>query len=143
MASKDLFNNIHPVVAIAPITISDGTALVSAAIDTKGYESVTFVVGTGILADVDATWAVTVKDGETSSQGAHVAVDDKFLLGTEALAGFAFGDDGETRKIGYVGGKRYVSIEIDDVTANTGSAPLTAICILGNARSVPTANPPV
>lgn len=138
MASKDTYNNIHPVVAIAPVTISDGTALVSGAIDTAGYESVTFVILTGTLADADATWAVTVKDGDTSTQGAHSAVDDKFLLGTEAAAGFAFGDDGEARKIGYVGGKRYVSIEIDDVTANTGSAPLAVVALLGHPRSAPT-----
>lgn len=143
MASKDLFNNIHPVIAIAPVTISDGTAQVSAAIDTKGYESVTFLIATGTLADADATWAVTVKDGDTSTQNAHSAVADTFLLGTEALAGFAFGDDSEVRKIGYVGGKRYVSIEIDDVTANSGSAPMSVICVLGHPRSAPTANPPV
>ncbi|QWY83294.1 hypothetical protein [Rhizobium phage RHph_X2_25] len=138
MASKDSYNNIHPVIAIAPITLTDGTALVSGAIDTAGYESVTFVIQTGVLADADATWAVVVKDGDTSTQGAHAAVDDKFLLGTEAAAGFAFGDDGEARKIGYIGGKRYVSIEIDDVTANTGSAPIAVVAILGNARSAPT-----
>jgi len=138
MASKDTVNNIHPVIAIAPITITDGTALVSGAIDTQGYESVTFVIGTGVLADVDATWAVVVKEGDTSSQVAHTAVADADLIGTEAAAGFAFGDDGEARKIGYKGSKRYVSIEIDDVTANTGSAPLTAICLLGHPRSAPT-----
>jgi hypothetical protein len=138
MASKDLVNDIHPVVAIAPVTISDGTAQVSGAIDTAGYESVTFVILTGTLADADATWAVTVKDGDTSTQGAHTAVADTFLIGTEAAAGFAFGDDGEARKIGYVGGKRYVSIEIDDVTANTGSAPMAVVCLLGNPRSAPT-----
>lgn len=138
MASKDTSNNIHPVIAIAPITITDGTALVSGAIDTAGYESVTFVIQTGALADADATWAVTVKDGDSSTQNTHVAVDDKFLIGTEAAAGFAFGDDGEARKIGYIGGKRYVSIEIDDVVANTGSAPLAVVAILGHSRSKPT-----
>lgn len=138
MASKDLYNNIHPVIAIAPVTISDGTALVSGAIDTLGYESVTFVIQTGALADADATWAVVVKDGDTSSQGSHTAVADTFLLGTEASAGFAFGDDGEARKIGYVGGKRYVSIEIDDVVANSGSAPIAVVALLGHPRSAPT-----
>lgn len=138
MASKDQFNNLHPVIAIAPITITDGTALVSGAIDTRGYESVTFLISTGILADVDATWLPTVKDGDTSSQGAHTAVADAFLLGTEAAAGWTFSDDGEVRKIGYVGGKRFVSIEIDDVVANTGSAPFSVVCLLGNPRSAPT-----
>jgi hypothetical protein len=138
MASKDQFNNLHPVIAIAPITITDGTALVSGAIDTQGYESVTFIISTGTLADADATWLPVVKDGDTSTQGAHTAVADAFLLGTEAAAGWAFGDDGECRKIGYIGNKRYVSIEIDDVTANTGSAPFSVVAILGNPRSHPT-----
>lgn len=143
MASRDLMNSIHPVVAIAPITITDGTALVSGAIDTAGYESVTFVLLSGVLADADATWAVTVKSGSTSTQGAHSAVSDDFLIGTEALAGFAFGDDGEVRKIGYKGSDRYVSIEIDDVVANLASAPFAVVCILGNPTSAPTLNPPV
>jgi hypothetical protein len=142
MASRDLFNDIHPVIAIAPVVVSDGTAAVSAAIDTAGYESVTFIIATGVLADADATWAVTVKDGEDATQGTHAAVADTFLIGTEADAGFQFDDDGVTRKIGYKGGQRYVSIEIDDVVANSGSAPISVICILGHPHTRPTANPP-
>lgn len=141
MASKDLMNNIKTVVAVAPVVATDGTAIVSAVIDTLGFESVTFVILTGTLADADATWAVTVKEGATSSQGAHTAVADADLIGTEALAGFTFADDGETRKIGYKGNQRYVSIEIDDVTANSGNAPLAVLAILGHPRSAPTANP--
>lgn len=139
---KDLMNNITPVVAIAPVVVTDGTAQVSGAIDLQGYESATFVIGLGTLADADATWAVTVKEGDTSTQAEHTAVADVDLIGTEALAGFAFGDDDAARKIGYKGSKRYVSIEIDDVVANTGAAPMTALAILGHARSGPTANPP-
>lgn len=141
MASRDLYNNIHVVPAIAPITITDGTVLVGNSIDTQGYESVTFVISTGILADVDATWLPVVKDGDVATQNTHTAVADQFLLGTEAAAGWIFSDDGECRKIGYVGGKRYVSIEIDDVTANTGSAPFSVVCILGAARNRPIAQP--
>lgn len=142
MASKDLVNNVHPVVALAPVVVTDGTAQVSSVIDTAGYESVTFVISTGTLADVDATWAVTVKEGDTSSQGAHTAVADADLIGTEALAGFTFAADGACRKIGYKGNKRYVSIEIDDVVANTGNAPMAVVALLGHPRSAPTANPP-
>ena len=138
---RDLMNNIHPVVAIAPVVVTDGTAQVSAAIDVRNYKSVTFVILLGTLADTDATWAVTVKEGSTSSQGSHTAVADKDLLGTEALAGFTFGDDGECRKIGYVGDQDYVSIEIDDVTANTGNAPMAVLCIL-EPYERPAANPP-
>lgn len=139
---QDLMNNINTIAAIAPIVVADGTVAKSIVIDMAGYDSLTFVIQTGILADADATWAVTVKDGSDNTQTNHVAVDDVFLIGSEALAGFAFGDDGATRKIGYKGGQRYVSIEIDDVVANTGSAPLAVLAILGHPKSAPTANPP-
>ncbi|MAZ17893.1 MAG: hypothetical protein CL535_16380 [Ahrensia sp.] len=142
MAVRDLMNNIHPVVAIAPVVVTDGTAQVSGAIDTRGYESVTFVILTGTLADADATWAVTVKEGDDSTQGNHTAVADADLLGTEALAGFTFAADDACRKIGYSGTKRYVSIEIDDVTANTGNAPMAVVAILGHPALAPTDNPP-
>jgi hypothetical protein len=134
-------NNIHPVVAIAPVVVADGTAQVSAAIDVRHYKSVTFIILLGTLADTDATWAVTVKEGSTSTQGNHTAVADKDLIGTEALAGFTFGDDGECRKIGYKGDADYVSIEIDDVTANTGNAPMAVLCLL-EPYEAPASNPP-
>lgn len=142
MAKRDLMNNITPVVAIAPVVVSDGTAQTSGAIDTRGYESVTFVIATGTLADDDATWAVTVKEGSTANQGEHTAVADVDLIGTEALAGFTYESDNACRKIGYSGSKRYVSIEIDDVTANTGNAPMAVIAILGHPELAPTDNPP-
>lgn len=138
---RDLMNNIQPVVAIAPVVATNGSALVSAAIDVRHYKSVTFVIALGTLADTNATWAVTVKEGSTDTQGDHTAVADKDLIGTEVLAGFTFADDGECRKIGYKGSEDYVSIEIDDVVANTGNAPICVIAIL-EPYEVPTANPP-
>lgn len=143
MAKRDLMNHINPVVALAPAVVTDGTGQVSSVIDTLGYESLTFIIGLGTLADSDATWAVVVKEGDTSTQGEHTAVADVDLLGTEALAGFAAAsDDGLCKKIGYIGSKRYVSIEIDDVVANTGNAPMTVIAILGHPVLSPTDNPP-
>lgn len=139
---RDLMNNIHPVVAIAPLVVSDNTSQASAAIDLKGYDSCAFVILTGTLADADATWTITVKEGDSSTQGEHTAVADVDLIGTEADAGFTFADDGEARKIGYHGGKRYVSIEIDNDVANSGNAPMAVVAILGHPASAPTDNPP-
>lgn len=138
---RDLLNHIHPVVAIAPVVVTDGTAQVSAAIDVKHYRSVTFIIALGTLSDANATWDVTVKEGSTSTQASHTAVADKDLIGTEALAGFTFENDGETRKIGYVGDQDYVSIEIDDNVANTGNFPLCVIMI-AEPYETPTSNPP-
>lgn len=142
MPSRDLMSNITPRVAIPPVVVTDGTAQVSAAIDVLGYESCTFVIALGTLADVDATWSVTIKEGDTATVGSHTDVADADLIGTEALAGFTFANDGATRKVGYRGSKRYVSITIDDVTANSGAAPMCAIALLGHAKRRPVANPP-
>lgn len=139
---RDLMNSIHPVVAITPRLISDDTAALSAAIDVRHYKSVTFIILLGAIADADATWTVTIHEGSTSTQADHTAVEDKDLIGTEALAGFQFDDDGECRKIGYKGDADYVSIEIDNVTANTGGIHLGVLCLLEPYGSHDAPNPP-
>lgn len=141
MASRDLLNHINPLPAIAPVVATDNTALVSAVIDTKGFESLTFVIATGTLADADATFAILVEDGDASNLSDNAAVGDDQLVGTEALAGFTFAADGAARKIGYIGGKRYVRLTITPA-GNSGNAPIAAMAILGHPRSMPTANPP-
>lgn len=139
---RDLMNNIHPLVAIAPVVGTDDTALVSSIIDVQGYNSLTFVIALGTLADANATFAVLVEHGDAANLSDAAAVDDADLIGTEALAGFTFADDGETRKIGYRGIKRYTRLTVTP-SGNTGNAPVAAIAILGHPALLPTANPPV
>ena len=137
----DGMNSINPVVAIAPLVLTDNTAQASAALDTQGFEAATFVIATGTLADGDATFAVEVREGDTNVQSEHTAVADTELVGTEALAGFTQADDNACRKIGYVGSKRYVSLVITP-TNNTGNAPLSAVLLLARPHVAPTDNPP-
>lgn len=143
MATQDLMNVIKPVVAAAPQVVTDGSAVTTVAIDTKGYQSLTFVIALGTLVDADATWSVMVKHGDDSTVGNHAAVDDTFLIGDEATAAFDFAADGKCRKIGYKGSKRYVSLVITNVTANTGAFPVAVLALLGHPDLTPTANPPV
>lgn len=138
---RDLMNDVTPKVAIAPVVATDNTALVSAVIDTLGYNSATFVIATGTLADADATFAVLLEEGDASDLSGGNAVADADLIGTEALAGFTFADDSETRKLGYKGSKRYLRLTVTP-SGNTGNAPIAAIAILGHANARPTANPP-
>ncbi len=139
---RDQMNHIHPVRAISPVSVADNTAAVSEIIDTRGFDSLTFVIATGSLADADATFAVLVEDGDASDLSDNAAVSDDHLVGTEALAGFTFGDDNETRKIGYVGNKRYVRLTVTP-TGNASAALIAAVAILGHPHRQPTANPPV
>jgi hypothetical protein len=141
MASKDLHNNIDIKRAISPVSVSDNTAQVSQILDTRGYESIELVIATGSIADADATFSVLIEDGDSSTLTDAAAVSDTFLLGTEALAGFDFADDNECRKIGYVGGKRYVRATITPAS-NASAALFSAVWVLGNARTAPTSNPP-
>jgi hypothetical protein len=110
-------------------------------LDTRGYESIELVIATGSIADADATFVVLIEDGDSATLTDAAAVSDTFLLGTEALAGFQFDDDNECRKIGYVGGKRYVRATITPAS-NASAALFSAVWVLGNARTAPSANPP-
>lgn len=139
---KDLMNKIHVLRAISPVSVADNTAQVSQIIDRHGYESVTFAIATGSLADADATFTVLVEEGDAANLSDAAAVADADLLGTEALAGFTFGDDDETRKIGYIGSKRYTRLTITPA-ANAAAAVIAAVAILGHPQIVPTPNPPV
>jgi hypothetical protein len=141
MASKDLHNNIDIKRAISPVSVSDNTAQVSQILDTRGYESIELVIATGSIADSDATFVVLIEDGDSATLTDAAAVSDTFLLGTEALAGFQFDDDNECRKIGYVGGKRYVRATITPAS-NASAALLSAVWVLGHARTAPSSNPP-
>ena len=142
MASQDLMNSIHPVRAISPAAVSDDTPFVSEVVDTAGYEGVAFVIATGALADADATFTVLLEHGDADDLSDAEAVPDTHLLGTEALAGFAFGDDDETRKIGYLGSRRYLRLTVTPAN-NTGAANVAAVAILGHPHNAPTPNPPV
>lgn len=143
MASKDNHNNMHPVPLIAPIAArTDNTAIVSAIIDTLGYESCELVLITGTNTDANATFAVLVEDDDASGFGTAAAVSDTFLLGTEALAGFTYADDVECRKIGYIGNKRYVRMTVTPSGNDSGNIFIAGVAILGHPRSAPTDNPP-
>ncbi|BBK33767.1 hypothetical protein EDC65_3603 [Stella humosa] len=140
---RDLMNSIHPVPLIVPVAArTDNTAIVSAIIDLLGYDSATLVVVTGTNTDADATFAALLEHSDSDSMGGAEAVADSDLLGTEALAGFAFGDDSECRKIGYIGSKRYLRLTVTPTGNNSGNVYLAGVAILGHPHAAPTANPP-
>jgi len=138
----DQMNNIHPVVAVAPMVFSNGATIVGQAVNRTGFRSATFLIALGTLSDADAEWAVTIKEGDTDNVSEHTPVNDVDLIGTEALAGFTHASDNSCRKIGYKGVKKYISIEIDDSVGNSTSAAVCVIALLGDPANAPTPNPP-
>lgn len=139
---KDMMNNIdvQPVINPAAAT-TDNTAWVGAIIDSRGYDSLTYLIQTGSLADADATFTVLLEEGDESDLSDNSAVADTELVGTEALAAFTFAHDNSTRKLGYVGNKRYTRLTITPAN-NTGNAFVVATALLGNGHQKPESNPP-
>jgi len=139
---RDLANNLHFVPAFAPkAAVTDNTAQVSAILDRAGYESVALAMVTGTDADADATFAVLLEESDASDMTGAAAVADADMIGTEALAGWDFNDDGVCRKLGYIGNKRYLRATVTPAN-NTGNLFLAGMWVLGGARNTPTANPP-
>lgn len=137
---KDLMNNIDVKRVIAPVSVADNTAAVGQVIDGRGFDSVTYLIATGSIADADATFAVLLEESDASGSG-FAAVADADLIGTEVLAGFQFDDDNECRKLGYKGAKRYTRLTITPAN-NASAALIAAVAVLGNPSIAPTANPP-
>jgi hypothetical protein len=141
---RDHMNDLHILNAISPVAArTDNTAIVSAIIDRQGYDSLTFGIAVGTNTDANATFAVTMDDGDVANLSDAAAVAAGDLVGTYALAGYTFSDDAESRKIGYRGNKRYVRLTITPSGNDSGNIFLAALAILGNPSVAPTPNPPV
>lgn len=141
---RDLHNNVHPKRGLSPVAAgTDNTPYVSQIVDRQGFDSVEWITLIGANTDADATFTTLFEDGDDPDLSDHAPVDDKYLLGTEALAGFDFSDDNEVRKIGYVGPKRYCRVTITPAGNNSGNIFIAGVWLLGHPHQRPTANPPV
>jgi len=133
---RDLFNQVDVRRAISPTRATDNTALVSQIIDLANANSMVFAIAIGTLADADMTTTILMEDGDDSALSDAAAVADAFLIGTEVGAAFTFANDDETRKIGYIGPKRYVRMTITPA-ANTGNADISAVALVSHIRKGP------
>ena len=138
MKNLDLYSKIAVRRAISPVSVADNTAAVSQVIDRQGFTALMFAIALGAIADADTTMAVLVEHADISDMTGAVAVPDAELNGTEAAAGFQFDDNNETRKIGYVGNKRYVRLTITPAN-NASAALIAAVALLGGASDAPVA----
>lgn len=138
---RDLANNLAFKRAISPAAArTDNTAIVSEIVDLAGFSSAVFAILIGANTDANATFAVLVEHGDQSNLSDAAAVPDAQLTGTEAAAGFtAADDDNETRKIGYVGSKRYIRLTITPSGNDSGNIFVAAIAVLSGARFAPAA----
>lgn len=136
---RDQAHNItlRPVIAPAANSNLGTTPLVGTIIDRLGFDSLTYGIITGTLSDADATYTVLLEESDDSGMSGAAAVADADLIGTESAAGFTYANDGVTRKLGYIGNKRYTRLTITPAAADSGNSPIAVIAILGNPDSRP------
>lgn len=139
--NRDLHDNIKFSRGISPVAAltNVNTPIVSQIIDTAGFNSTEFVIMTGTDTDADATFAVLVEDGNNSALSDNVEVAAGFLLGTEAGTSYTFADDNVTRKIGYIGAKRYVRVTITPANNGAGDVFVAGVWAQGGGSKGPQA----
>lgn len=132
---KDLYNKILQKVAFNTQAISTDTTTNGEIIDLQGFDSATFIIQSGSL--TDGTYTPLIHEGNESDLSDAGAVADADLIGTEAAAAFSATDDNKSKRIGYVGGKRYIRLSLVSASTSTGGT-LSAVAVLSDADIRPT-----
>jgi hypothetical protein len=133
---RDLASNIVAALAIAPIALAGDEGATGITIDTMGYDSCTFFVSLGTLADAAFTSTITVQSDDDSAMGSPTTVADADLVISANAFPIIQTDDDKVLKIGYVGNERYVRLVFAS-TGNASSLPISAIAILGHPHILP------
>lgn len=138
----DQSTTILPKVSLAPAAITTGNATVAGAIiDTQGFNSLTFVVMTGVV--TDGTFSCVIYGDSASGMGTEVALTGSDLIGS--VPAIAITDDGVCERVGVnlaklAGTYRYFRLKLTQAGASTGGF-VSHFAILGNPSIMPTTTP--
>lgn len=141
----DLHSNIRTKTVISPVAIGANATKTGNVIDRQGYGGVTFIASYGAVTTTGTVVTLVVKEGDAT--GSLTSVADADLIGTEALASLAAatprtaGSTKEvTKRVGYRGIKRYVSV--DAISTGVTSVGVVGVAaILHDPDLAPQANP--
>lgn len=137
----DQSSTIKVLPSLAPAAAVTANATVAGAIiDTKGYDSLTFVVSTGVV--TDGTFAGKIYGDTAAGMGTEVELTGNQLIGSNIA--IAITDDGVCERVGVniqaCNGFRYFRLKLTQAGASTG-AFISHQAILGNPAIAPTSAP--
>jgi hypothetical protein len=141
---NDLHNSIRTKTVISPLAIGANATKSGLVIDRQGYYGVEILASYGAVTTTGSIVTLVVKEGDAT--GSLTSVADADLLGTEALASLlagarAAGTGKEvTKRVGYIGSKRYVTVDAVQ-TGTTSVGVIGVAAILHTPSRAPTANP--
>lgn len=142
---RDIHSVIKPVQALPPAAGgTTGTGRTGVIIDRQGFDSVEYIFDYGSVTATNATITPTLLECDTTG-GSFTSVADSDMLpqsGAEAAAALgqaATRTAGTTKsvskKLGYVGSKRYTQLKL--IPTVSAAALCGATAILGNPSSAP------
>ena len=136
----DLHHSIKVSRGLSPVAAgTNNTPYVSQILDTANFAAAEFLILIGNNTDADVVFTTLVEDGNNAALTDNSPVADDFLLGTEVQASFNFSHDNETRKIGYIGPKRYVRVTITPANNDAGNIFIAGCWLQSGARVSPQA----
>lgn len=127
MASKDLYNEVKVSQCVAAASLTATTT--GTAVDTAGYEGVTFAINVGTGLDETNYFTATLVEGDASNSLTNVETVDYLGASIDIQAAGA-------HKIGYRGNKRYVAVKLTET--GTATAPVSVTAVLSSPRVAPT-----
>lgn len=131
----DLHHSVKQQTAVN-LAVSAGASTVGNTIDTRGFESLEYIISSGTITAGDFTVLLEeAPDDGTGNPGTFAAVPSELVLG-QAEAVFADTDDNTSRRIGSVGKERFQRMTL--VGANSPDGQFAASAVLGHPQSRPT-----
>lgn len=144
MSIKDLHSHVRTVNIITPAAIGANGTKTGLVKDRQGYGGVEFIVSYGSVTTTGTVVTMVALEGDAT--GSMTSVADTDLIGTEALVSLAAGarvaGTGKevTKRLGYKGNKRYVSMNAVQ-TGVTSVGCVSVVGLLHSPHNAPTANP--
>lgn len=139
---RDLHHNLEPVRVLSPIALTTTVAAGAKIVDLAGYQGCEFFITYGTRTTTGASVTPIMKEGSVT--GTLTSVADADLLGTEAAAGVVAAASlvsgthkNAIKRIGYIGNKRYVTLQ--PVPAGSTSFIAGVTVVLGKPINAPTA----
>lgn len=132
---QDLHHNVGSEIALANQNITTDTTTVGAIIDSKGFESLEFIIASGTI--TDGTYTLILEEGDDSGLSDAAVVPADEVLGV--LTGFVAADDDTTKRVGSIGKKRYQRLSILSAATTTGGTNFSATAVKGHPHTAPVA----
>jgi len=131
---RDLYNSYKVAPAFGPVARPSGAGI---AVDLQGYEGALFVFQSGAMGSTAATYTWKLTECDTSG-GSYTDVAAGDVLGGPVVFDQSVGADANaTKKLGYIGTKRYVKVYCTEATSGSPTSIIGATAILGRPRHAP------